>query len=80
MKYNYTPAGSSKISSKLTYLQGVCDTPIARFTGCLSSLRTVVVVVVVVVVLTVTRVIKSVVTGPAPVTRYGSSTPLTTAV
>ena len=79
MKYNYTPAGSSKISSKLTYLQGVCDTPIARFTGCLSSLRTVVVVVVVV-VLTVTRVIKSVVTGPAPVTRYGSSTPLTTAV
>ena len=58
----YTPAVRSKISSKLIFdLQAVCDTPIARITSCVSSLR--IVVVVVVVVLTLTRIIKSVVTG-----------------
>ena len=40
-------------------LQAVCDAPIARIAGCVSSLR----IVVVVVVLTLTRIIKSVVTG-----------------
>ena len=29
----------SKILSKLVFLQSVCDTLIARITGCLSSLR-----------------------------------------
>ena len=39
------PTVRSKISSKLifrrnsSYLQAVCDTPIARITGCVSSLR-----------------------------------------
>ena len=44
----------------------MCDTPIARITGCVSSLR--IVVVVVAVVLKLTRIITSVVTGQAPVT------------
>ena len=48
-------------------MQAACDTPIARVTGCIYPL-VVVVVVVVVVFLTLTRAIKSVVTGQASVT------------
>ena len=33
------PAVRSKISSKLIFLQAVCDTPIARITSCVSSFK-----------------------------------------
>ena len=39
IKILYTPAVRSKILSKLIFASCVCDTPIARITGCVSSLR-----------------------------------------
>ena len=40
LKFKYIPAVRSNILSKLMFsLQAVCDTPIARITGCVSSYR-----------------------------------------
>ena len=39
MKYKYTPAVRSNILPKLIFASCLCDTPIARITGCVSSFR-----------------------------------------
>ena len=39
LKLKYTPAARSTILSKLIFASCVRDTPIARITGCVSSLR-----------------------------------------